>query len=249
MFSKTLIFAALAALAVAAPTPHGEYGRHRQGGHRNGGHHNWNGDNSASNDWDNGNSDNSGNQDNSNNDWSASNNSGSQDNSNQDNGSATSESATTSADQSQETGSGSGSNSNSGSSKKQAQVDGSNSNSSGPAVSGGFTSKASYYDITNPAENEGQDAGSVACSSTKYSNSDAIVAIASQQYSSSVCGKRVRITDQTTGNTAEATIVDECMSCIDNQLDLTPSLWSQLHGQSTSNNNNDGEFAISWEYI
>ncbi|BEI80623.1 hypothetical protein CcaverHIS002_0111520 [Cutaneotrichosporon cavernicola] len=233
MFSKTIIFAALAALAVAAPTP--EYGRHRQGGHRNGGHHNWNGDNSASTNSGNG----SGNSDNdSSNKWSGSNNSNNQDNStNQDNGSATSESATTSADQSQETGSNSG-----------AQVDGSNSTSSGPAVSGGFTSIASYYDISNPSENEGESAGSVACSSTKYSNSDAIVAIASQQYSSSVCGKQVRITDQSTGNTVEATIVDECMSCQNNQLDLTPSLWSQLHGQSTSGEN-DGEFPISWEYI
>lgn len=218
MLTKTLIFATLAALAVAAPTP-SPYGRHREGGHHN---HKWgnHGSNNSNND--------------NNDDSSASQSNDDSNNDSSDSSSSSndwSESSTTTAEDSQQTGS-------------SAQVD------SGSAVTGGFSAVASYYDITNPSENEGESAGSVACSGAKYANGDAIVAIASQQYNGgSVCGKRVRITDSKTGNTAEATIVDECMSCDDNQLDLTPSLWSQLHGQSTDSNNNDGVFDIKWEYV
>jgi hypothetical protein len=226
MLAKTLIFATLAALAVAAPAP-SPYGRHREGGHRN---HKWG--NHGKNKWNN-----NDNNDDSSNDWSPSTGS-SNDNSDSSSSNEWSESKTQTSDNSEQT----GSQEESGSSS-QGQVD------SGSAVTGGYSSIASYYDITNPEENEGESAGSVACSGAKYANSDAIVAIASQQYNSGVCGKRVRITDTKTGNTAEATIVDECMSCQDNQLDLTPSLWAQLHGQSTENNNHDGVFDIKWEYV
>ncbi|CAK9784262.1 hypothetical protein CC85DRAFT_284911 [Cutaneotrichosporon oleaginosum] len=230
MLAKSLIFATLAALAIAAPTP-APYGRHRQGSHRN---HQWGNHGSKwnSNNNNNGSGSSDSSSSDSSNDWSPS---------TSDSGNSSNDSSSNDWSQSQTTTSADAQSTSSGSS---GQVD------SGSAVSGGFSAIASYYDITNPSENEGQSSGSVACSGAKYANTDAIVAIASQQYNGgAVCGKRVRITDTKTGNTAEATIVDECMSCSDNQLDLTPSLWSQLHGQSTDNNNNDGVFDIKWEYI
>ncbi|KAL1406396.1 hypothetical protein Q8F55_008095 [Vanrija albida] len=106
-----------------------------------------------------------------------------------------------------------------------------------------FTGDATYYDVLNPAENEGQSAGTVACSGTKYTNDDAIVAINSAQFPGS-CGKKVIIKDDTTGNTAEATAVDECSSCGYGAIDLTPSLWSQLHNGKTD----DGIFQATWSF-
>ena len=109
-----------------------------------------------------------------------------------------------------------------------------------------YSGIASYYDISNPAENEGYSAGSVSCSSDKYSNSDFIVAIASQEYDGGAhCGKQVEIKDSQTGNVATATVVDQCMSCSDGQLDLTPDLWKSLHGSNTD----AGVFDISWKFL
>ncbi|TXT12876.1 hypothetical protein VHUM_01277 [Vanrija humicola] len=106
-----------------------------------------------------------------------------------------------------------------------------------------FTGPATFYNVLDPSENEGQSAGSVACSSQKYNNDDFIVAINSAQYPGS-CGKTVVIKDTTTGNTATATAVDECSSCEQYGIDLTPALWNQLHNGNT----NDGIFTATWSF-
>lgn len=207
MFVKSILIAALAAIAVAAPTP--DYGRHRQGheGHRHG---KWN--------------------NNDNNDWSPSSNNDSSDSSDSSNKSSdNTASASSSTDETKST-----------DAPSDNQVD------SGSAVTGGRSGKASFYSVTNPGENHGYAAGTVSCSDKKYSNDDFIVALASQNFEGgALCGKQVRITDASTGKTVTAELVDECASCDDNQLDLTPVVWHALHGEDES----DGVFNINWEFV
>lgn len=219
MLAKSILIAALAAIAVAAPTP--EWGRHRHGDGKWG---NWRGDGRKGN-WRGGDNDND-------NDWNNDNdNNEVSNNSWQDNNDSSSPSETTTSSGSESTPSSDAPSDN--------QVD------SGSAVSGGFSGIASFYSVVNPGENHGYAAGTVSCSNQKYSNDDWIVALASQNFDGgSHCGKQVRITDESTGKTVSATLVDECATCEDNQLDLTPVVWKALHGDDES----DGVFNIKWEF-
>ncbi|WOO83925.1 uncharacterized protein LOC62_05G007443 [Vanrija pseudolonga] len=228
MLAKTLaLFAIAASLAVAAPMPdwngNGGHKHHGHGGHRHGG---WRSSSEVATPTDNG-----------------------------DNSDASPTPAAAAPSDNSDNSDNSGSNAGSDSAANQSQDSGSaapgqnlaaqpQSSNSGAQPSGEtFTGDATFYDITNPAENEGNSAGSVACSSQKYSNSDAIIAINSAQFPGS-CGKTVIIKDTTTGNTATATAVDECTSCGKNGIDLTPSLWQQLHNGHTE----DGIFTATWSF-
>lgn len=229
MLAKTLaLFAIAASLAVAAPTPdwngNGGHKHHGHGGHRHGG---WRSSSEVATPTDNGDSSDA---------------------------SPTPAASNDNSDSSSSDSSNSGSNAGNDSAANQDSGSGSpapgqnlaaqpQSNSGAQPSGQTFTGDATFYDITNPAENEGNSAGSVACSSQKYSNSDAIIAINSAQFPGS-CGKTVIIKDTTTGNTATATAVDECTSCGKNGIDLTPSLWQQLH----NGHSEDGIFTATWSF-
>lgn len=84
-------------------------------------------------------------------------------------------------------------------------------------------------------------AGLGSCGNTN-SDSDAIVAMNSAQYSSGQCGKTVSITNTKTGQTQTGTVQDECPGCGSGSLDLSSSLFKSLNNGNTD----DGTFPISW---
>lgn len=116
---------------------------------------------------------------------------------------------------------------------------------SNPSTSGGevFQGQASWYKVDNPEENHGYAPGTVACSNTKFSNEDFIVALNEHQYDSSHCGRNVVITDKATGKTVTAAVQDRCVGCVYGKLDLTPAVFTALHG-----NLDDGLFDIKWQF-
>ncbi|WOO83924.1 uncharacterized protein LOC62_05G007442 [Vanrija pseudolonga] len=107
-----------------------------------------------------------------------------------------------------------------------------------------YTGTATFYDVSNPSDNGGAAAGSVACSGHLYSDGDSIVAVNIPQFAGS-CGRTVFLIDTETGNTATATAVDECASCPSaGDLDLVTNLWSQLHNGNTD----AGVFKLQWYF-
>ncbi|KAL1408056.1 hypothetical protein Q8F55_004853 [Vanrija albida] len=77
------------------------------------------------------------------------------------------------------------------------------------------------------------------------SDSEAVVALNAPEYAGgSHCGKSVTIKDETTGNTATATIVDLCPGCPSGGLDLSPSLFSTL----SNGNMGKGVLSLSWNF-
>lgn len=109
------------------------------------------------------------------------------------------------------------------------------SSDSGSATSETFSGgQATYY---NAEENTG------ACGYNNK-NSELVVAVNTPQYTTGNCGKFVSITDTTTGNTAVARVVDECPTCDYGSLDMTQTLFKQLHNGNTD----DGVFPITWHF-
>jgi len=94
-----------------------------------------------------------------------------------------------------------------------------------PATGGGpsGTGEITFYTL-----------GTVSCGQT-YSDSDAVVALSTdvmKKYqdanpnNNSLCGKTIHLT--LGGKTITGTVVDTCMGCAANNVDLSPSLFSQL---------------------
>ncbi|GFZ50494.1 hypothetical protein JCM24511_08251 [Saitozyma sp. JCM 24511] len=88
------------------------------------------------------------------------------------------------------------------------------------------------------------EVGLGACGWTN-TDSDSIVALNAAQYSGGAdCGKSITITNTDNGQTATATIVDECPGCGSGSLDLSPSLFSTL----TNGDMGLGVFPITWSF-
>ncbi|KAL5536165.1 hypothetical protein ACEPAF_4270 [Sanghuangporus sanghuang] len=91
--------------------------------------------------------------------------------------------------------------------------------------------RITWYDVS---------AGTTACGGT-YSNSDAVVALASSEYASGAnCGKQISIT--VNDQTVDATVVDLCPGCPSGGLDLSEGLFSQVGSLDT------GVLSGSWEF-
>ncbi|WOO80599.1 Zinc metalloprotease ZmpB [Vanrija pseudolonga] len=135
-----------------------------------------------------------------------------------------------------------------------------NNNNNGGGHSGEvFSGKATHYNVLNPWENEGYPAGTVACDNDrKFNNGEIFVAMNWRQYDAGggrngVCWRQVRITDESTGNSQVAQVVDRCgggahgsqwETCKWGDLDLSEPLWKALHGD-----NNRGVFDIKWSWV
>ena len=61
------------------------------------------------------------------------------------------------------------------------------------------------------------------------------------------CGKKIRVTNQSTGATVDVTVVDTCEQCAAGivAVDLTPSAFAAANGGDTS----AGTFLASWVYL
>ncbi|KAI0632424.1 riboflavin aldehyde-forming enzyme [Trametes polyzona] len=81
-----------------------------------------------------------------------------------------------------------------------------------------------------------------ACGKTNK-DSDKIIAISSNIYSNGAhCDQKVKITNTANGNTATATVRDECPSCGSNDIDMSPSLFEELGDLDT------GVLKVSWYF-
>ena len=87
--------------------------------------------------------------------------------------------------------------------------------------------------------------GAAACDGRFHSNDDLIVALSSRWYEGGKrCQNKIRITSKDTGETVEATVVDECDSnrgCKNNIVDSSPAVWKKL-GLDTK----VGEVPVTW---
>ncbi|KAF8823217.1 hypothetical protein HHX47_DHR10000371 [Lentinula edodes] len=100
--------------------------------------------------------------------------------------------------------------------------------SSGTTYTGGY---ATYFY---------QEGVAGACG-TVHSDSDLIVAVDEDMYSSDLCGKTVVITNVASGATVTATVADECPGCATStSLDLSVAAFEALSDLSV------GTFAITW---
>jgi len=93
---------------------------------------------------------------------------------------------------------------------------------------------------------KGQDGGGPSeCDGKFHSNDDLIVALSSRWYAGGKrCQNKIRITSKDTGETVEATVVDECDSnrgCKNNIVDSSPAVWKKL-GLDTK----VGEVPVTW---
>ncbi|KAF8997585.1 RlpA-like double-psi beta-barrel-protein domain-containing protein-containing protein, partial [Cyathus striatus] len=79
------------------------------------------------------------------------------------------------------------------------------------------------------------------------SDNDLIVAISKRLYDSggaSNCGQAsIRIIDTDNGRSAYGKVVDSCQSCGDNDLDISPALFSQF------DNPGKGVLSVSWHFM
>ncbi|WVQ65490.1 hypothetical protein V866_003260 [Kwoniella sp. B9012] len=78
-------------------------------------------------------------------------------------------------------------------------------------------------------------------------NEDYIVALNSAQYQKnggSNCGQGITLTNSANGKKIVVTVADECPTCDDGSLDLSPSAFSAL----TDGNMDQGVFPISWHF-
>ncbi|KAJ9120320.1 hypothetical protein QFC24_005274 [Naganishia onofrii] len=100
-------------------------------------------------------------------------------------------------------------------------------------VKRGFGGRATFYET-----------GLGACGEWN-NDSDYIVALNSEQYGGGYpgpeCFKKIQISAN--GQTATATIMDECPTCSYGQLDLSPSLFNHFA------NPDDGIFEMTWDYV
>ncbi|RDB25330.1 hypothetical protein Hypma_007562 [Hypsizygus marmoreus] len=92
-----------------------------------------------------------------------------------------------------------------------------------------LTGKATWFNV-----------GLGSCGLTNV-DSDYIVALSPAQ--GSHCNQQIRITDETTGVSATATVRDTCPGCGADDLDLSPSLFS--HFESLDK----GTFQVNWSFI
>ncbi|EEB91802.1 hypothetical protein MPER_09782 [Moniliophthora perniciosa FA553] len=97
----------------------------------------------------------------------------------------------------------------------------------------GYCGKATYFDV-----------GMGNCGDTN-TNTDMIVALATNTYNNGAhCNQWVKITDIIKNITQFATVKDSCPNCLDNDLDMSPSLF-----QAFNNGLDIGEFGINWEFV
>jgi len=97
----------------------------------------------------------------------------------------------------------------------------------------------------NGFEKGGTGGGPSECDGKYHDDDDLIVALSSQWYAGGKkCHNKIRITSKDTGETVEATVVDECDSnrgCKNNIVDSSPAVWKKL-GLHTD----VGEVHITW---
>ncbi|KAH6652845.1 riboflavine-aldehyde-forming enzyme [Truncatella angustata] len=73
------------------------------------------------------------------------------------------------------------------------------------------------------------------------SESDAVVALSYEQYNgANPCGKTISIT--LNGKTIPATVVDKCMGCTVDAIDVSPSVFEQLASLDV------GRTVVTWEF-
>lgn len=73
------------------------------------------------------------------------------------------------------------------------------------------------------------------------SESDAIVALSYLQYNgANPCGKTINIT--LNGKTTTATVVDKCMGCAEDAIDVSPSVFDKLASLDV------GRTTVEWEF-
>jgi hypothetical protein len=91
--------------------------------------------------------------------------------------------------------------------------------------------KATYYNVGDSSQNDGNAAGAVACSDRKYSDSEWFVALGNEQFAGGTnCGKTVSIT--VNGKTLSAPVADSCTSCEYGHIDLSAGLFKELGSES-----------------
>jgi len=86
--------------------------------------------------------------------------------------------------------------------------------------------------------------GNAGACGTVHSDYDLICAMDSARYGSGgLCGKQVRITNQSNGKTVVVTVADECPTCINgNSIDLSLGAFEKIADLAT------GQVPISWEF-
>lgn len=78
---------------------------------------------------------------------------------------------------------------------------------------------------------------------TTSSESDPVVALAPEQYASlgdDICGKSITINYG--GKTATAKVLDKCMGCSADSIDVSPSIFSELASQDL------GRVKVTWSF-
>ena len=97
----------------------------------------------------------------------------------------------------------------------------------------------------NGFEKGGTGGGPSECDGKYHDDDDLIVALSSRWYEGGKrCQNKIRITSKDTGETVEATVVDECDSnrgCKNNIVDSSPAVWKKL-GLHTD----VGEVHVTW---
>lgn len=99
---------------------------------------------------------------------------------------------------------------------------------------------ASFYDLDSHSENDGW-ANAVACDSGSYHNDSPIAAVKGGQNN---CGKEIQVTNTGNGKSIKVTVMDECASCDEGQVDLPIDQWLLL-GESEDM----GLIPIEWHYL
>jgi hypothetical protein len=73
------------------------------------------------------------------------------------------------------------------------------------------------------------------------SESDAVVALSVDQYNGAdPCGKTITV--NLNGQTTTATVVDKCMGCADDDIDVSPSVFELLASLDV------GRIAVTWDF-
>lgn len=78
---------------------------------------------------------------------------------------------------------------------------------------------------------------------TTSTESDPVVALAPEQYTAGgdgICGKTITINYN--GKTATAKVLDKCMGCSADSIDVSPSVFSQLANQA------QGRVQVTWSF-
>jgi hypothetical protein len=98
---------------------------------------------------------------------------------------------------------------------------------------GGRHGQITTYSVTNPAENHGHEAGTVACYTLnrKFSNSDYIAAVRTGEFHLGLCGKSINVCGK--NGCVDVQIVDSCAGGGCKDLDLSPSAFMAVTGDHT----------------